>query len=361
MTLRRLGLFALVLLVLLPWLELARVAPDPFPPPPSGDAPPPFPAASLFASPWVALAFHFAAAGLFGAFAARRFGRPFLGVATAALFAVHPFATEVVACAVHGPLALAMFFLALAAFALRRPAPRRDEWTGAAISFLFALMVAVPALVRGWTLASAAWASDPAWTRADGAANAAWLFLRSVRLMVMPWPLNIAPAADPIPAFSTRFWLGYLWLGGVLWGGWAFRKSFPELSCGLLWLVAAHIPFSNVVLLPQPLADRYLYFMTPGAALAIAALVARHDSPGSRRAGLVFLVILFALLTRARVRQWRSPEALWSSAALYNPASISAHLECARLRELAGDPEGAAAFREEARHLVLLRFPAAAE
>lgn len=345
MKLRPLALAIAVLATLAVWvLPLRGVSPDIFPAATKILAAPP-------AHPFGTLALHLAAAVLFGVFVWRRFGRPFPAVVAALLTAVHPAATEVLAAPTHAPLALALFFFCLAAWALRAPSPRRHEIAGAVLTALFGLMVLAPALVHGWRATAAAYSADPPYTPLQALSAAPWLWFRSLRCLLVPWPLNIAQPTPAVAPFSVSFWIGLAWLAAAVWGAIAARRVLPDLSFGLAWMLAAFLPFSNLVPLPQPVADRYLYFMVPGFSLAVASVLARHDSRGARLAGAIVLFAIYAALVRMRLDQWRNPDALWAAAAFHNPASVSVNLECARLCDLSGNAEGAAAFRAAADRL----------
>ena len=335
------------------WLPLREVAADPFPFPPSAPVPRSF-FDPLFATPWFALAAHGVAAALFAAILLVRTRSRFLAWTAAALFALHPVATEVLAAPPHRPLAPAMAFFLLAAWALlRRPGrrPRPADALGAALSALFGLALLLPALVAGWRATAAFYAADPAWTLADRFATAPWLFFRSLRCLLVPWPLNVAQPLVPAAPFSTRFWIGMVWTALVVAGAVGLGRLLPELAAALVLLLAAFLPFSGLLPLPHPVADRYLYFMAPGFALAAATVLSRHPSRGARASGAVLLLLLFALLLHLRLPQWRTPESLLAAASFQNPASVSVNRACADLCDALGRPENAALYRAEADRL----------
>ena len=346
MKLRPLALALALLATLAVWFFPIRgVSHDIFP------AAPGSPLVPFYSHPLLALSIHRAAAALVGIFGWHRFGRPFPAVVAALLTAIHPAATEVLAAPAHAPLALALFFFCLAAWALRAPSPRRHEIAGAVLTALFGLMVLFPALADGWRATAVAYSSDPAYTPIQALSAAPWLWFRSLRCLLVPWPLNIAQPIPAVAPFSVSFWIGLAWLVAAVWGAIAARRALTDLSFALLWMLAAFLPFSNLIPLPQPVADRYLYFMVPGFSLAVASVLARHDSRGARCAGAIVLFAIYAALVRMRLDQWRTSDALWAAAAFHNPTSVSVNLECARLCDLSDNPEGAAAFRAVVDHL----------
>ncbi|MBR6021086.1 MAG: hypothetical protein IK066_01555 [Kiritimatiellae bacterium] len=341
--------FFVIPFALLAWLPLLHVSPNPFPFP--TDAPlllarPPL--GALFATPWPALAFHLLAAALFGCAIQTRHRSPALALAASALYAFHPAASEILAAPAHRPLALAFALFALAAAAFPR-APRRPRAVVLpAAAFLLGLFLLGPALLDGWRATAPLYAADPAWTLPQRLASAPWLFFRSLRYLLVPWPLNVAQPADPVAPFTTRFWVGLLWLALAVAGAIRFRRTFPALSDALVLLLVGFVPFSGLYPLPHPIADRYLCFMLPGYALAVAAVLLKHPSRGARAAATLLLLLLFALLLRIRLPQWRSAETLLAAAAFQNPASVSLNLACADLCDALDRPDSAAAFRAEA-------------
>jgi len=170
------------------------------------------------------------------------------------------------------------------------------------------------------------------------------LWTRTLRLLVIPWPLNVTPGFEAVPSpLTAGFAAGVFWLGLCGWGVWRARKIAPVVSLGLLWMLIFFLPVSNLFPLLHPVADRYLVPVVPGFAL-LAAWVLSHQSPGARRLGLAAMAAIYALLLMMRLGQWESPERLWSAAYFQNPDSATAATWLGLLREEAGDADGARAF-----------------
>lgn len=341
------------------------------------------------------LLLHLANAALLAALAGRLSRRRTLAALTALLFALHPVLTE----PVHAPGfradVLCLFFALLALHAwlsASAGAPRRRfpaaAWGAVMLLSLAAALLSketavawplaaalLPALYPdrfprrraawGWLGAAAAlaagffalWSLLPAELQA---AAGSWngeslrppenlwsfpaLWTRTLRLLLVPWPMNVTPRFDPVvsPA-DGRFWMGLFWMAVCATAAWKARRRLPTVALGLGWMAAWFLPVSNLWPLYHPVADRYLYPVVPGFAL-LAAWLLEQQPPASRRTGAALLAVLYAALLVVRVHQWRSPEALWTAAWFQNPKSATAATWLGLLSEERGDPDAAATF-----------------
>ena len=174
------------------------------------------------------------------------------------------------------------------------------------------------------------------------------LWARTLRLLLVPWPLNVTPGFEPVTsAWSLRLVMGLGWLALCGWGAWRARRAAPELALGLGWMAAFFLPVSNLWPLYHPVADRYLYPIAPGFAILTAWLLARQSRAG-RRFGLAALAAVYAVLLLLRLGQWASAETLWTAAYFQNPKSAAAATWLGLLREEAGDLQGARDFYQAA-------------
>jgi protein O-mannosyl-transferase len=167
------------------------------------------------------------------------------------------------------------------------------------------------------------------------------LWMRTLRMLWVPWPLNVTPHFDPVAsAGSGRFWGGAAVLAGCVLAAWRLRRTSPWASLGLAWMLVFFLPVSNVLPLLHPVADRYLYPLAPGFAVLVAWGISRL--PGTpRRWALAGLGALYALLIVVRLGEWESAERLWTSAYARNPLSATAATWLGLLSEEAGDAAGA--------------------
>lgn len=335
------------------------------------------------------LALHLGCAALLAGLLLRLTGRNIFALAAGLLFALHPATSE----AVHAPGfradVLCLFFTLVFLHGFLAPGPRAaigrvggllalalallaKETALVAPLLLGALLVLFPAAFSGdrrskgiWLAGAcglaaaffALWLVLPTDLQAAGGAwngeslrfpetlySAPALWARSLRLLLVPWPLNVTPGFEPVSTpFSARMAWGLAWLALVVWGAWKARRAAPEISLGLVWMLAFFLPVSNLWPLLHPVADRYLYPLVPGFAI-VAAWILSHQSPRGRRLGLAALAALYALLLALRLGQWASAEKLWTAAYFQNPRSATAATWLGLLRAEAGDADGAREF-----------------
>lgn len=316
-------------------------------------------------------------------------GRAFFSAAAGVLFGLHPVLSE----AVHAPGfradVLCLFFMlaSLHCFLGSGKQAKGKRVAGAlflalallsketavvaplllgALMFLFPAAFPTERRPRAWALALgvgiaafffALWTLLPADLQAAGGSwngeslrfpDALWsmpaLWMRTLRLMLVPWPLSVTPAFEPVrAAMSIRFALGLGWMAVCAWGAWRARHVAPAISLGVVWMAVFFAPVSNLFPLLHPVADRYLYPIAPGFAV-LAAWVISQQSRGGRTLGLAALAAIYALLLGLRLGQWESAEKLWTAAFFQNPKSATAATWLGLLREEAGDAEGARAF-----------------
>ena len=339
------------------------------------------------------LLLHLGCAALLTGLLWRLTGRAFLAAAAGVLFGLHPALSE----AVHAPGfradVLCLFFVLTALHGFLGARKRAAIFCiGGAIGLVLALLsketaLAAPILLgalmflfpeafpeerraRIACLAGCAgiaagffalWAALPADLQAAGGAwngeslrfpatvfSMPALWTRTVRLLLVPWPLNVTPAFEPVAsAASIRLAAGLGWLAVCGWGAWRARRAAPAVSLGLAWMAIFFLPVSNLWPLLHPVADRYLYAIAPGFAV-LAAWVLAHQSRAGRTAGLAALAAIYALLLTVRLGQWESAETLWTAAYFQNPKSAAAATWLGLLRAEAGDADGAREFYQAA-------------
>lgn len=174
------------------------------------------------------------------------------------------------------------------------------------------------------------------------------LWTRTLRLALVPWPLNVTPRFDAVSSPADgRFWLGLFWMAVCGTAAWKAHRRLPTLALGLCWMAAWFLPVSNLWPLYHPVADRYLYPVVPGFAL-MAAWLFEQQSAGARRVGVGAIALLYAVLLVWRVWQWRTPESLWTAAYFQNPKSATAATWLGLLAEEQGDADAAATFYKAA-------------
>jgi tetratricopeptide (TPR) repeat protein len=159
------------------------------------------------------------------------------------------------------------------------------------------------------------------------------IWAHDLRLLVWPWPLcadytgyfrfGAQPALPVVLAAATV--AAYLAFVVV-----ALRKGERVAALGLGWFLLTLLPVSNLLPIPIPAAERFLYLPLCGIALAAAALygrVADQASPGGRRKlgfGAAGLLAACAVVTNVRHGDWRDNRTLWLATVAVNPRSCGA-------------------------------------
>jgi hypothetical protein len=188
------------------------------------------------------------------------------------------------------------------------------------------------------------------------------IWAHDLRLLVWPWPLcadytgyfrfGAQPWAPVL--LSSAIILGYL--GLIVF---AVRRSERVVALGLGWFLLTLLPVSNLLPIPIPAAERFLYLPLCGIAMAAAPLFGRftesHPAPARRRGTLlgVGLLAAFAVVVNLRHGDWHDDQRLWLATVAVNPRSCGAQSAVGgsllSRGMISGDPEllRASAAREE--------------
>lgn len=166
------------------------------------------------------------------------------------------------------------------------------------------------------------------------------LIARSVGLLLWPRALSadyscctITPLGwPPSPGEIATLLLVLGGASGVATWAWRQRRSHPERTFFVLVAALAALPASNLlVVIGTPLAERTLYLPCAGLAALLASMLddARRRVPRAGvialHAALAVVLIAFTVRTRLRNEDWRSETALWSSAVAVVPDSAKAN------------------------------------
>ncbi|HVT08357.1 MAG TPA: hypothetical protein VHO67_12940 [Polyangia bacterium] len=158
------------------------------------------------------------------------------------------------------------------------------------------------------------------------------IWAHDLRLVVWPWPL-------------CAEYTGYFRFGRQPWGpvvlaslvvagdlaliAAAARRGARVVAFGLGWFLLALLPVSNLLPIPIPAAERFLYLPLCGVALALAAAFGALAEPRPRQVtaaggALAGALAVFVVLTNLRHRDWRDDHALWTATVAANPRSCGA-------------------------------------
>jgi len=142
-----------------------------------------------------------------------------------------------------------------------------------------------------------------------------------VQKLVVPWPQSnfVVPAMLPSLPVAGLILLAAVALAGLaLRHWWRTRDGVPLF--GLLMLAAGIAPallLAVSAIGATPVAERYLYFPSAGAALALGALLARGLAGPRRRlvvGGTALLILILLASSLLRSQLWASNVALWTDA-----------------------------------------------
>lgn len=299
----------------------------------------------------------------------RRSSSPFVALAAASIWALHPAVVDAVA-PVSGRSALLSTVLLLVAFLMATGAapPRRWVLLATALAAATAPLaketaLVLPALVAlwqvtlgarepvlamrhrwlpilaGWSAAVAALAASDrqrelvAFSLVERGPLAALrgnvhAVVELARLWLAPGALSIDPAAPAEAPWSSPATLAKLaLLAGLGVGAIALRRRLPVAALGVGWTLLALAPTNSVIWRLDPVAPRALYLASIGAIVLLATLFrALVDSRRSGRlaagvatVAIVALAAALAVATRERAVLYADPVAVWADAAFKAP------------------------------------------
>ena len=127
-------------------------------------------------------------------------------------------------------------------------------------------------------------------------------------------------------------------------------RRHPLAACGILLFAAAQLPTSSLVITVRSLVnDRYLYLPLMGIGLFLCGSLSALDrrSLFVRKAAsalAVALLLVLAMVTHDRSRDWIDSKSLWTAALKTHPGSIRAHVALSKAALQEGDADGALKF-----------------
>jgi len=183
------------------------------------------------------------------------------------------------------------------------------------------------------------WSGDR-WHAFLGACN---ILVQYVRLSLVPIGLSLEhlpPTGQTLPALwklgSVAFVAGAIALAALWW------RQERTRSFGVLWFAVWILPVCHLVPIANPMAERFLYAPLLGP---MALLAAALDRPAARRrrwaaAAIGGLLVCFGALTLCRVADWHSQRTLHVAALRWTPRSARAMSNLGETyRRLAGPSE----------------------
>ncbi len=148
-------------------------------------------------------------------------------------------------------------------------------------------------------------------------------------LIIAPWGLTVdyshgafPPSSGPFQPISSIFCMIALVVLSVI--TWRYRGSaWSVLGWPLFFVLLS--PVLQLIPHPERFAERFMYLPMLAPMLLLAGGLYRLEKshPGWRQILVPILLVILALLTRSRLRDWEGPYPLWKSA-------VEAQPQCAR-------------------------------
>jgi len=152
-----------------------------------------------------------------------------------------------------------------------------------------------------------------------------------VYLGIFLWPANLTldwdfPISHTVLEHGAIFWLAILL--ALAAAAWRLRRKYPLASYGFLVFLILLAPTSSILPIRDPIAERRLYFAMLGLLLIVVDVLARIKVDRQMlAAGGLALVLLAALVTRARAEVWSDELSLWQDTARKSPRAWRPHFQ----------------------------------
>lgn len=134
-----------------------------------------------------------------------------------------------------------------------------------------------------------------------------------------------------------------------------YRNRCPILPGATLWFIAALLPASNLLPIPQFQADRYAYLALVGWAALVAGCLSKKCSSGKffsgiSRSGLIFaftMGIILTIISISRVCVWNNEFSFWSDVLSHDSANARGFYNHGLALEKMGDDSSRLAERSD--------------
>jgi tetratricopeptide (TPR) repeat protein len=162
------------------------------------------------------------------------------------------------------------------------------------------------------------------------------LAVRGLLLLAVPVGLS----AEYPRVIGAGSWMAVPVLAAVLAVGAVAVARVRRSGPAVLFVVLAWLPVSNLLALPNPMADRYLFLPSLGLA-ALLGLGLERRRQAVVAGVLAVLLVCFGALTLVRMRVWTDRGLLWTDAVRKAPSSARAHQNLGEVRLSRGQMEAA--------------------
>lgn len=156
--------------------------------------------------------------------------------------------------------------------------------------------------------------------------TAPWLWLKTLRLLVMPFPLLADYVIDPVlSATDWRYAVGAATLVLTCTVALTPVRRWPWLAFGAGWILLAFLPVSNLAPLYNPFAERYLYLPAAAFAMLLGRAFRTVQPPRLRAFLLAGFCASYTAISSLRLTDWANDYTLWSRTLTEEPRSARAH------------------------------------
>jgi len=166
-----------------------------------------------------------------------------------------------------------------------------------------------------------------------GLLTSARIVVHYIKLLLFPATLSADYSFNAFPVTSSwtdiRAWLALGVLALISFGLLRLASFSKVAALGGLWFFLTLLPVSQIIPHHEMIAEHYLYLPSIGLALLVGTLLDRWArSPSADRVitvGFAVVLLLFAMRTIVRNRDWKDELTLWQKTVETAPASARAH------------------------------------
>jgi protein O-mannosyl-transferase len=156
-----------------------------------------------------------------------------------------------------------------------------------------------------------------------------------VKLAVAPYNLKL----DYVFSYPDHFFrvsnlIGFVIILGLVVLSFYIYRHFKEIFFGIWWFLITLFPVYNIIVIFNPLAERFLYIPLIGYCLVLSNIIYRTcnkilSRKASVRAVTLLIIIglssVYSVITVRRNRDWKDDLTLWSKTVSQSPNSGVAH------------------------------------
>ncbi len=148
-----------------------------------------------------------------------------------------------------------------------------------------------------------------------------------LRLLVLPTGLHFDRDMAPAAFGDPWAWAAAAACAAVLGALWRLSRDEPAAKAGLLWFLAALLPYCGLVPFNNILAEHFLYIPSAGLLLTAVVLARRASgflAPGAGVTLMLPVLVFYGWQNLSRNRDWQDASRIYASTLKGNPGSFRA-------------------------------------